>query len=88
MLDNLIDTEQFNEWVEHFLNSAAKEKDDVMLWEFFLHKVQDKSFVEFKNELSVTTRSGAMDEAKKEEIIKSSSDILNNFNPEPKVERG
>ena len=84
MLDNLIQAEQFNEWVEYFLNKQAKEDDDKKLWEFFLHKVFDKSFDEWKAEASTGNSDGTvgvMDEAKKEEIIKRSDDILNGFKP-------
>ena len=51
-----------------------------MAWEFFLHKVYDKSFSEFKEELSARAeKTGVMDEAKKEEIIARSEDILKGF---------
>lgn len=85
LLDNLIQAEQFNEWVEYFLNKQAKEDDDNRMWEFFLHKVFDKPFDEWKAEATSTDKSGnavsVMDEAKKEEIIKRSEGILNGFTP-------
>lgn len=85
LLDNLIHAEQFNEWVEYFLNKQAQEDDDKKMWEFFLHKVHDKSFEEWKSEVKAGVSSGsekdAIDEAKKEEIIKRSENILNGFNP-------
>lgn len=85
LLDNLIANEEFDDWVEHFLNKSTKEKDDKMLWEFFLHKVNDKSFVEWKEEIKgeASPERGAMEEAEKEKIIKDSKNILNGFNPIP-----
>lgn len=83
MLDNLIQAEQFNGWVEYFLNKQAQEDNDKKMWEFFLHKVFDKSFDEWEKEAKTGQASntvGVMDEAKKEEIIKRSEDILNGFN--------
>lgn len=83
LLDNLIQAEQFNEWVEYFLNKQAQEDNDKKMWEFFLHKVFDKSFDEWEKEAKTGQASntvGVMDEAKKEEIIKRSEDILNGFN--------
>ena len=83
LLDNLIQAEQFNEWVESFLNKQAQEDNDKKMWEFFLHKVFDKSFDEWEKEAKTDQASntvGVMDEAKKEEIIKRSEDILNGFN--------
>lgn len=81
-LDSLISNGQFNEFVQFLLNKVSEEKNDAMLWEFFLHKVYDKSFSEWKSELS-SERGAAdvMDEAKKEEIIARSSAILNGFQP-------
>ena len=81
-LDTLLINSQFNEFVQFILNRVAEEKNDTKLWEFFLHKVYDKSFEEFKTGLS--GQAGAndvMDEAKKEEIIARSNAILNGFNP-------
>ena len=83
LLDNLIQAKQFNEWVEYFLNKQAQEDNDKKMWEFFLHKVFDKSFDEWEKEAKTGQASntvGVMDEAKKEEIIKRSEDILNGFN--------
>lgn len=84
LLDNLIQAEQFNEWVEYFLNKQAQEDNDKKMWEFFLHKVFDKSFDEWEKEAKTDQASnivGVMDEAKKEETIKRSEGILNGFNP-------
>ena len=91
LLNNLIWTEQFNEWVEYFLNKQTKEDDDKKMWDFFLHKVFDnKSFEEWKE--SATNNSsganGVMDEAKKEEIIKDSEGILDGFKPSTVVKEG
>lgn len=84
LLDEVIIQCQFNKWVERFLNKTAQEKDDTMLWEFFLHKIYDKSFAEWKAELngkSPSSQQIAMDEANKEKIIKQSQNILNGFMP-------
>lgn len=84
LLDNLIQAEQFNEWVTYFLNKQVQEDDDKKMWEFFLHKVFNKSFNEWKTEATTGQSGGAvgvMDEAKKEKIIESSEAILNGFNP-------
>ncbi|NBJ99243.1 hypothetical protein D5282_18525 [bacterium 1xD8-48] len=79
-LDSLIFTGQFASFVVFLLNKVEEEKSDSMAWEFFLHKVYDKSFSEFKEELSARAeKTGVMDEAKKEEIIARSEDILKGF---------
>lgn len=84
LLDNLIRTEQFSEWVEQFLEKTMEEENNRKDWEFYLHKVWNKSFIDWKNEMTVQTNQGdVMDEAKKEEIVSRSNDILNNFIPVP-----
>lgn len=89
LLDNLIINEQFNEYVQFFLNKEAEEKNDAMLWEFFLHKVYDKSFKEWKEEIKSESQSkDATNEAKKEEIIAKSNAILQGFVPQQKEQKG
>lgn len=90
LLDEVIRNEQFSEWVDMFLNKLNKkqqEKNDQMLWEYYLHKVYDKSFNDFKASIGADIGTGqpsnnVMDEAKKQDIVKKSEDILNSFHPE------
>ncbi len=83
LLDNLIENSEFNSFIEYVLNKIAEEKNDTKLWEFFLHKVYDKSFNEFKTTLNNESGTAdVMDEAKKDEIIARSNAILNGFNPQ------
>lgn len=53
-------------------------ENEKTLWEFYLHKVFDKSFEEFKNSIS-----GQIMPAKEdvETTVKNSMDMLQNFNP-------
>ncbi len=82
LLDYLICSKQFNTWVEQFLNKVHTETNDRKLWEFYLHKVHDKSFEDWKESLKREAGQGdVMDEAKKEEIIEKSTAILNGFHP-------
>ena len=82
LLDNLIRTEQFSEWVEQFFKKTAEEENDKKEWEFFLHKVWNKSFADWKAEMTAqASQDDVMDEAKKEEIVSRSNEILNNFVP-------
>ena len=83
LLDNLIENSEFNSFIYYVLNKIAEEKNDTKLWEFFLHKVYDKSFNEFKTTLNNESGTAdVMDEAKKDEIIARSNAILNGFNPQ------
>ena len=83
VLDEIITNADFEKWVEWFLNKVAEEKDENTLWEYFLHRVFDKSFNEFKAEIeSERQQKKGMDEAKKEEIMQKSDAILHGFAPE------
>lgn len=90
MLDELIKTKQFGDWVDWFLQKVLKEKNDKTLWEFFLHKVYDKSFDDWKSELNADesgTSAANMDNAQQVDIIRKSEDILKRFTPKM-TERG
>lgn len=86
LLDNLIINEQFNEYVQFLLNKEAEDRNDQMLWEYYLHKVYDKSFNDFRKDMLVKSegeskKNDATDEAKRNEIIEKSNAILKGFVP-------
>lgn len=83
LLDELIVNEEFDGFVVFLMNKDAEEKSDKELWEFYLAKVYDSSFKDWKESLiSQSKQNDAMNEATKEEIIKKSTSILNGFNPQ------
>lgn len=86
LLDKLIENKQFNEYVPFLLNKEAKDRDEQLLWEYYLHKVFNKSFNEFRKETFAQSegeskKNDATDEAKRNEIIEKSNAILNGFVP-------
>ena len=83
LLDGMIQNEELDGFVIFLLNKDAEEKNDKELWEFFLAKVHDQSFKDWKDGLlSEAKQNDAMDEAKKKEIIQNSTSILQGFNPQ------
>lgn len=48
LIDQMISVESFSGFVQELHDRTEEEK----LWEFFLHKVRDKSFEEFKGALN------------------------------------
>ena len=76
LLDELIANKRFCDFVEQICIS----ENDRLTWEFFLHKVIDKSYPEFLEELR-----GANFEENTEEVLEAtvldSISILNNFKP-------
>lgn len=80
--DHMIAGGRFGSFVEFLLKKEAEEKNNAMMWDFFLHKVYDKSFAEFRKEMTDGTSSGdVMGEAEKKAIMARSEGILNGFKP-------
>ena len=81
LLDNLIENGKFLEFIAELLNDYQEEQ----LYEFWLHKVLDKSYEEFKKDIKEEKeRHEAPEELNDErvaEIIQESYEIINNFKP-------
>ena len=82
LLNGYIQTSRFCEFIKAFCEQKIEEDR----WEFYLHKVWDKSFTEFCDALQVSQDLQEMSEADMEATVKKSMAILGNFNPE--VEEG
>ena len=73
-IDPMIQTLRFSEFVDEFLTLESEKKE----WEFYLHKVFNKSFDEFKNSMEQPKAS----EEQVETTVQNSISILQNFIPE------
>jgi hypothetical protein len=78
LLDGYIQTGRFCVFVEGFLEQQQEDET----WEFFLHRVWDKSYNEFRDELKTTQSLKTMSERTMEATVKKSMDILENFQPD------
>ena len=81
-MDGMIQTGRFCEFVESFWRTVHKEKDEETSWQYYLHRVFDASYADFKKELKNTNEHRNMSEQTMETTIKQSMNILKNFNPE------
>lgn len=81
-MDGMIQTGRFYEFVIDFIKTTNQELEDKYDWEFFLHKVYDMSYQEFKDEIKTNQQNQEMSERTIEATIQHSMDIMNNFNPE------
>ena len=81
-INGMILTGRFREFVDSLWNTDEKEKNDQEVWEFFLHRVFDKSFDSFKEELRINAANRNLSERTIETTINHSMNILQNFNPE------
>ena len=80
LFDELIESNQFNDFIMT-LNTKYIEDLEYELW---LHKVYDKSFEEFKKDISISrdAQAGYMDEEDVKATVKKSNEILSNFTPQ------
>lgn len=75
LLDGLILTNSLNNFISDFIGFVNKDKE----WEFFLHKIYDKSWSEFSDSIKQSDDHEPIDLGAT--LIKSKN-ILNNFTPE------
>lgn len=79
LLDNLIATSSLSDFIDDFFKFIGEEKQEETKWQFFLHKVFDKSWKEFCEELESANKAEKVNLGA---TIKKSRDILSNFTPE------
>ena len=78
LLDGLIITNSLNNFIDDFFDFVNEERN----WEFFLHKVYDKSWSEFSKEIKQSENQKPVDLGA---TIVKSKNMLNNFTPEGEV---
>ncbi|MGD6877831.1 hypothetical protein [Bacillus infantis] len=69
-----------NEFVDEFIGIVNQETEDEVLWQFFLHKVYDKSYQEFIDECKVAKKPEKPVDF--ETAARDSINILDGFVPE------
>ena len=74
LLDGLILTNSLKNFVDDFFDFINEDQE----WEFFLHKVYDKSWSEFSNEMKQSENQKQVDLGA---TIVKSKNMLNNFTP-------
>lgn len=79
-IQGMIDTGRFEEFVTNFVLTVNKETSDKTEWEFFLHKVFDKSYNEWQEEVKTINKNQHISAVDVETIIKHTNDIINQFN--------
>ena len=74
LLDGLIMTNSLNSFVDDFFDFVNEERN----WEFFLHKVYDKSWSEFSNDIEQSENQTPIDLGA---TLVKSKNMLSNFTP-------
>lgn len=83
-IDGMIQTCSFSKFVDDFIETVIKEREEEeerLSWEYFLHRVYDKSYKAFKESMENDEKNKKMSEGAIETTIQSSMDILKNFKP-------
>lgn len=75
LLDGMLETGRFSEYVRKFIDMQNEEK----IYTLWLHKVYDKSYAEFKDQIMPKKPANPVD---LETTIRGSKEILNSFIPE------
>jgi hypothetical protein len=81
LLNGMIQTGRLDEFVDDFIVTVQKEKEEQVNWEFYLHKVFEGTFSDFVDELETNKKNQNLSARTIETTIQKSMDILNNFNP-------
>ena len=78
LLDSFITTNSLNDFVNDFFNFVIEERKEKSQWEFFLHKVYDKSWSEFGDDIEQSENQKPIDLGA---TLVKSKNMLNNFTP-------
>lgn len=82
-MDEMIASCRFLEWVNEIVQIRNDEETEKAQWEFFLHKVFDKTFDEFMEECNMIQRRQIADvEFNFEATFEGSKNMLEGFMPE------
>ena len=83
-IDGMIQTGRFTEFVENFVDTNNKEKQEKALWEYYLFREWERSFNDFKESVENDRKNAAQSVYDIETTVQNSMNILQNFNPEQK----
>lgn len=78
LLDQLILTDSLSGYIDDLFTIISEEKQEQTMWEFFLHKVYDKTWKEFCEETKISNDTKDVDLG--ETVLKSKT-MLSNFTP-------
>ena len=82
LLDTLILTSSTSDFIGDMFKFINEEKEEQAQWEFFLHKVYEKSWKEFIDEIHISDEQNEIDLGA---TLNKSKNMLKNFTPESEV---
>ena len=81
-LDGILQTGRFCDFIDDFIDTIQNEEEEKRLWEYFLLRVWEGSFEDFKASIKTNEKNMNMSVNEIETTVNYSMNILNNFNPE------
>ena len=81
-INGMIQTGRLCEFVDDLLHIVHEEKEEETSWQYFLHKVFEGSYSDFKEELKQDKQHKTLNKQTIETTYNHSMNILKNFNPE------
>jgi hypothetical protein len=83
-IQGMIDTRRLSDFVADFVLTVNKEMNEKTEWEYYLHRVYDKSFDEWKSEMQMINKNQNMTDADVKATINNTNEIINIFNSQNK----
>lgn len=81
LLNGMLSAGRFADYVHELLQMHNEEQEDKTLWEFYLHKVHDKSYNDFKKSTGMMNKTAAPTLKEKADVVQQSKAMLNAFRP-------
>ena len=81
-MDGMMQSGRFSEFVTEFVHAWNEDYEFDLDWDIYLHKIEGKSFDEFRDEIKTNKELQNMTENTIESTVQNSLDILNNFKPQ------
>ena len=82
LINNLIQTSSFSSFIDDMFNFIYEEMEEKTQWEFFLHKIFNETWGDFRDRIKSEENSKTVDLGA---TLKNSREMLINFTPEDEV---
>lgn len=82
LLNQMLQASRMCEFIDKIIDIKNEEVKEEARWEFYLHKVFDKSFADYLKEVEEPKMPETADMKQVETTVKDSMNILENFNME------
>lgn len=82
LINNLIQTSSFSNFIDDMFNFIYEEMEEKTQWEFFLHKIFNETWGDFRDRIKSEENSKTVDLGA---TLKNSREMLINFTPEDEV---